>query len=116
MSSLTQEQIDEYKEAFWIHAYEMNLDGYIPPGVLGQLLKSLGFDRTEAELQTMINSLDIKETNGQINLPMFLDLMTSLINGPPAETEEEIIEAFRVFDKEKNGMISAEQIRHMMKI
>lgn len=115
MSSLTQEQTDEYKEAFWIHAYEMNLDGHIPPGVLGQLLKSLGFDRTEAELQTMINSLDMKETNGQINLPMFLDLMASLMNGTPAESEEEIIEAFRVFDKEKNGMLSAEQIRHMMK-
>ena len=37
-----------------------------------------------------------------------------LKNSPDTETEEEVINAFRVFDKEGNGLINTEELKHIM--
>jgi len=42
----------------------------------------------------------------------FLDLMSRHMR--QADTEEEIREAFKVFDKDGNGYISAAELRHVM--
>ena len=44
-----------------------------------------------------------------------LSLLTSLFGEPTAaDSEEEIVEAFKVFDKDGNGFISAAELRHVM--
>ena len=50
--------------------------------------------------------------SGTIDFPEFLALMTIKINSD--DTEDEINEAFRVFDKEGNGFISSAELRHIM--
>ena len=47
-----------------------------------------------------------------MDFPEFLALMARKINAD--DTEEEMKEAFRVFDKEGNGFISAAEMRHIM--
>ena len=47
-----------------------------------------------------------------MDFPEFLALMARKINGD--DTEDEMKEAFRVFDKEGNGFISAAEMRHIM--
>ena len=55
----------------------------------------------------MINEVD-PDWNGTINFPEFLSLMTTKMKD--TDTEEELVEVFKVFDRDGNGFISAAEI------
>merc|ERR1712167_440585 len=86
-------------------------DGTITTKELGTVMRSLGQNPTEAELQDMINEVDA-DGNGTIDFPDFLSLMARKMKD--VDTEEELVEAFKVFDKDGNGFISAAELRHVM--
>ena len=94
---LTEEQIVEFKEAFTL--FDKDGDGTITIKELGTVMNP-----TEAELQDMINEVDA-DGNGTIDFPEFLTMMVRKMID--TDTEEEIREAFRVFNKDGNGFISA---------
>ncbi|CAE7398720.1 unnamed protein product [Symbiodinium natans] len=106
---LTEEQIAEFKEAFSL--FDKDGDGTITTKELGTVMRSLGQNPTEAELQDMINEVDA-DGNGTIDFPEFLSLMARKMKD--TDTEEELIEAFKVFDRDGNGFISAAELRHVM--
>ncbi|CAN0890581.1 unnamed protein product [Linum grandiflorum] len=125
---LTDDQISEFKEAFSL--FDKDGDGsislplhfsssflvYMQSGCittkeLGTVMRSLGQNPTEAELQDMINEVDA-DGNGTIDFPEFLNLMARKMKD--TDSEEELKEAFRVFDKDQNGFISAAELRHVM--
>lgn len=86
-------------------------DGTITTKELGTVMRSLGQNPTEAELQDMINEVDA-DGNGTIDFPEFLTMMARKMKD--TDSEEEIKEAFKVFDKDGNGFISAAELRHVM--
>lgn len=86
-------------------------DGTITNKELGTVMRSLGQNPTEAELQDMINEVDA-DGNGTIDFPEFLSMMARKMRD--TDSEEEIKEAFKVFDKDGNGFISAAELRHVM--
>merc|ERR1711887_153664 len=106
---LTEEQIAEFKEAFSL--FDKDGDGTITTKELGTVMRSLGQNPTEAELQDMINEVDA-DGNGTIDFPEFLSLMARKMKD--TDTEEELVEAFKVFDRDGNGLISAAELRHVM--
>ena len=59
----------------------------------------------------MINEVDV-DGNGTIDFPEFLSLMARKMKD--TDTEEELIDAFKVFDRDGNGLISAAELRHVM--
>uniref|UniRef100_A0A0M3IGY0 Calmodulin n=1 Tax=Ascaris lumbricoides TaxID=6252 RepID=A0A0M3IGY0_ASCLU len=99
----------EFKEAFSL--FDKDGDGTITTKELGTVMRSLGQNPTEAELQDMINEVDA-DGNGTIDFPEFLTMMARKMKD--TDSEEEIREAFRVFDKDGNGFISAAELRHVM--
>ncbi|KAF9028904.1 hypothetical protein BDZ89DRAFT_744122 [Hymenopellis radicata] len=103
------EQISEFKEAFSL--FDKDGDGTITTKELGTVMRSLGQNPTEAELQDMINEVDA-DGNGTIDFPEFLTMMARKMRD--TDSEEEIKEAFKVFDKDGNGFISAAELRHVM--
>uniref|UniRef100_A0A8C9WN10 EF-hand domain-containing protein n=1 Tax=Scleropages formosus TaxID=113540 RepID=A0A8C9WN10_SCLFO len=85
---LTEEQIAEFKEAFSL--FDKDGDGTITTKELGTVMRSLGQNPTEAELQDMINEVDaddeevdemIREADidgdGQVNYEEFVQMMTA---------------------------------------
>ncbi len=109
VEQLTEEQIAEFKEAFSL--FDKDGDGTITTKELGTVMRSLGQNPTEAELQDMINEVDA-DGNGTIDFTEFLGLMAKKMKD--TDTEEELIEAFKVFDRDGNGFISATELRHVM--
>ncbi|EOD33609.1 calmodulin [Emiliania huxleyi CCMP1516] len=106
---LTEEQIAEFIEAFSL--FDKDGDGTITTKELGTVMRSLGQNPTKAELQDMINEVDT-EGNGTIDFPDFCTLMARKMKD--TDSEEELKEAFRVFDKDGSGFISAAELRHIM--
>lgn len=79
---------------------------------LGVVMRSLGQNPTEAELQEMIKEVDANG-NGNIDFQEFLSLMEKKMKDPK-DIEQELRDAFKVFDKDGNGFISAQELRHIM--
>jgi calmodulin len=74
-------------------------------------MRSHGQNPTEAELQDMINEVDA-DGNGTIEFPEFLTLMARKIRNE--DTDEELIEVFKLFDRDANGFISALELRQAL--
>ncbi|GFE53837.1 calmodulin [Babesia ovis] len=106
---LSEEQIAEFKEAFSL--FDRDGDGSITTKELGTVMRSLGQNPTEAEIADMINDIDTSGT-GAIDFPEFLILMARKMK--EGDTEEELVQAFKVFDRDGNGFISAQELRHVM--
>ena len=104
-----EEQVAEIKEVFSF--FDRDRDGKITTKELGTAMRSLGQNPTEAELVDMINEIDT-DGNGTCEFPEFLAMMQKKMKD--TDSEEEILEAFKVFDKDGDGFISAAELRHIM--
>ncbi|XWS64696.1 hypothetical protein CRYUN_Cryun05aG0025500 [Craigia yunnanensis] len=106
---MSEEQIAEFQEAFCL--FDKDGDGCITMEELAVAIKSLDQNPTEEVLQNMINEVDI-DGNGTIEFGEFLNLMARKMK--EAEAEDELKEAFRVFDKDQDGYISPNELRQVM--
>ena len=95
---LTEEQTEEFKEAFAL--FDKDGDGTISTKELGTVMNSLGQKPTIAELEAMIKEVDI-DGNGEIDFGEFLTMMAKKLK--ETDLEEDIREAFRVFDIKNSG-------------
>ena len=59
----------------------------------------------------MISEVD-EDSNGSIDMKEFVALMARRMQ--QVDTQEEIAEAFRIFDKDGNGFISAQELANVM--
>ncbi|KAI3899609.1 hypothetical protein MKW98_008397, partial [Papaver atlanticum] len=103
---LTEEQASDLKEAF--SRYDENADGCIATKDLGALIKSLGENPSEAEVQSMMVAVD-PDQSGTIGLLNFLNLMAEMMFA--RENVEEANELFRAFDRDQRGLISITDLR-----
>ncbi|XP_051157313.1 calmodulin-beta-like isoform X3 [Leptopilina boulardi] len=106
---LSEDQVAEFKEAFML--FDKDEDGTITMAELGVVMRSLGQRPSETELRDMVNEVD-QDGNGTIEFNEFLQMMSKKMKG--ADGEDELREAFRVFDKNNDGSISSMELRHVM--
>jgi calmodulin len=99
--SLPEDKVTECKEVFDL--FDKDKDGSITTKELGDVMRALGANPTQAELQEMINGVD-QDGSGKIEFKEFLELFAKKMKDP--DTEEDLIEAFKIFDKDGNGVIS----------
>ncbi|KAI5754330.1 calmodulin-A-like [Diaphorina citri] len=108
-SFLTEDQVNDFREAFSL--FDKDGSGTITAKHLGIVMRSLGRNPSEAELEEMIREVD-PEGKGIIDFPHFLELMMKKVKD--VESGEELLEAFRVFDKDGDGIINVAELRHVM--
>ncbi|XP_064622657.1 caltractin ICL1b-like [Lineus longissimus] len=108
--SLIQSPSDpEFKEAFSL--FDKDGNGSITTKELSTVMRSLGQNPTEAELEDILDEVDA-DKSGTIDFDEFKEMMAKKVVG--TDPEEEIRDAFRVFDKDNNGFITAVELRHVM--
>ncbi|EEA21351.1 hypothetical protein TMatcc_009247 [Talaromyces marneffei ATCC 18224] len=108
--SLTEEQIARFREAFAV--FDKDGNGEITADELREVMRSLGQNPTESELQDIVNELDVDRT-GTIDFDEFLTMMVH--KGKATDEEAELRAAFEVFDQDGSGTISADEMRRVMK-
>jgi len=112
-NDLSQEQIAHFKETFSL--YDKEEVGMISTKNLGIVMRTLGLNPTEAELRAFEGEVEHDaDGNGLVDFKLFLVMMARKIKESSANVQEDIVDAFRVFDKDANGFISAAELRHVM--
>ncbi|XKL65671.1 hypothetical protein PGB90_009091 [Kerria lacca] len=106
---LTEDQVAEIKEAFLL--FDKNKDGRITMAELGVVMRSLGQKPTESELRGMVNEVD-QDGNGTIEFKEFLEMMSKKLKS--TDKDHELHEAFRIFDRNGDGFITADELKHVM--
>ena len=93
-------------------AYDKEGKGEIPSSMLGTVMKNLGHNLKPDQLQEAIEAVDA-DGSGWIDFDEFLALMAKKTK--EAEDEQELREAFRVFDKNNKGVIETSDLKVIFK-
>ncbi|VFQ78114.1 unnamed protein product [Cuscuta campestris] len=92
--------------------FDANGDGNISSSELGSIMSSLGHAAAEEEVDAMIREVDA-DGDGFIDLREFIELNTKDVGAD--EVMENLRDAFSVFDADKNGSISAEELQNVLR-
>ena len=103
MESLSDEQIEEFREAFSV--FDPENKGYIQAKELGQVLRSLGICITNEEKNQYIEKF-VQGKEANISFHDFLKIISQKISDIKAD--EELMEAFSLFDPDKKNEIDIE--------
>ena len=107
---LSEETKANYMDAF--NMFDTNHDGTITSQKIGELMRKLGKNPTEAQLAQIIENV-AKPDSKQIGFDDFVELMEQ--NNKENDPEIEIINTFQIFDKDNNGLISNEEFFHIIR-
>lgn len=110
LSQIQEDKVQEYREAF--NMYDKDHDGVISTHKLGVMLRSLGHNPTELEIQEMIDEVDHDRT-GTVEFEDFLEVVMSK-DLDEEDHELALKEAFKMFDRDGNGYIDADELRLCM--
>ena len=91
--------------------FDRDGDGTVTIHELGSVMNSLGRYPTDAELQDIINEFDL-DGNGVIDFKEFIPMMESYVMKDI--TEDELLECFKVFDRDHNGYITLPELENAM--
>lgn len=88
--------------------YDKGGNGEIPTSMLGTVMKNLGHNLKPEQLAECIEAVD-GDGSGTVDFEEFVALMTKKTK--EAEDEQELREAFRVFDKNNIGVIDVSDLK-----
>merc|ERR1719324_1088037 len=106
---LSEDEVEEIKEAFDL--FDNDGSGAISVNELTSAMQSLGFDVKHAVVYNMVADLD--DGSGEIEFGEFLDVMTAKLSDK--NTKEEIDRVFKLFDKDRNGTLEADDLSRVCK-
>ena len=105
LNSVDPQVLADYKEVF--STFDRDGDGTIDATELGVVMASFGVNPSQAELAKMIEDVDL-DKSGAIDFQEFVTMMQSRSNTSNPEDEAESV--FYVLDKDKDGMITFDEL------
>ncbi|XP_044498106.1 calmodulin-like protein 3 [Mangifera indica] len=93
--------------------FDRNGDGRISKEELSDSLQNLGIVIPEAELAQMIERIDV-DGDGCVDIEEFGTLYKTLMEERKEEEEEDMREAFNVFDQNGDGFITCDELKAVL--
>lgn len=110
MKSSQEEELEEYEEVY--RMFDSANEGKITRSQIMDILNKLKLDPSEPELCEMLK--EISGSTEEISHDDFMRLLKK--KKDESDQEQEIINAFRIFDKDGTGLISQEDLKMIMKV
>ena len=107
--NISENKIKEYKSVFDLN--DNNKDGNVTLDELANILKAINISSSDEEIKEIIMELEL-EGNDEINFENFVSIVNR--RDKDADNEEEVIKAFKFFDKEGNGLININELKNIM--
>uniref|UniRef100_A0A7C9DFS2 2-alkenal reductase (NAD(P)(+)) n=1 Tax=Opuntia streptacantha TaxID=393608 RepID=A0A7C9DFS2_OPUST len=101
---------DEMKKIF--QKFDANGDGKISEAELRSLMQALGSETSAEEVKRMMAEMD-SDGDGFVDLAEFAEFHAR--SGGNAGSTNELMEAFNLYDKDGNGLISASELHAVLK-
>ncbi|CAH1182025.1 unnamed protein product [Phyllotreta striolata] len=112
-AELTKDQIALLKNAF--DTFDVEKKGSIGTVMVGTILSMLGIQTTESMLKEIIDEVDA-DGSGELEFEEFITLASRFMVEEDAEAmQQELKEAFRLYDKEGNGYITTSTLKEILK-
>jgi len=108
---LEEEQVAEYKEVFML--FDKDQDGVLSFTELGTAMRALGQRPSEKALLKMVRSVSEDKLYDTIEFNEFLQMMSKQAEGDI--NMDALMEAFKTFDKDKDGFLTTDEMRKIMK-
>jgi len=110
---LTKEQVAMLRKAF--DMFDRDKKGFIHTNMVSTILRTLGQTFEEGDLQALIAEID-QDGSGELEFEEFLALTARFLVEEDAEAmQEELREAFRMYDKDGHGFIPTSSLREILR-
>ena len=107
--NITSNKEKEFKNIF--DKYDSNKDGNVNSDELANILKAININVSDEEIKEIIEEIEL-EGNNEINFENFVSIVNR--REKDVDTEEEVLKAFKFFDKEGNGLININDLKYIM--
>jgi Ca2+-binding EF-hand superfamily protein len=95
--------------------FDQGKTGFIDSSKFSTILNTLGHSFDDEELQALLEQND-PEGTGKLNFDAFTEIASHFLEEEDAEAmQEELKEAFRLYDREGNGYITTGTLREILK-
>jgi len=114
LDELSPAQLEQFKKYFTM--FDKEKKGFIHTSQVGQILRTMGQAFEERDLKQLIKEFDSDGSN-QIEFEEFAALVARFImdDEDSGALEEELREAFRLYDKQGNGYINVSDLRDILR-
>lgn len=114
---ISKSKMREYRDAFSL--FDKDGNGYLTKEELGHVMHQLGQWARMEELQEMLAEIDT-DGDGNVSFEEFVEILLNITEGDTvsltaAQEEQELRDAFRVFDKHNRGYITASDLTFVLK-
>lgn len=93
--------------------FDRDGDDKISVGELGLFLRALRRAPTDSEVAQHVAALDPK-SSGLVSIADLLPFLSRTPAINPAQAEQDLVGAFRVFDSQRTGFIGAGELKHIV--
>lgn len=112
MTELSSSDIEDVKEVFDLFDFWDGRDGLVDAAKIGDFLRCCGMNPTNSEVQKGGGTAKLGEK--QYKFEEILPIYESISKESETGTFADFMEAFKTFDREGQGFISAAEMRHVL--
>ena len=108
---IPEDKIAEYKEAF--DMFDKDGSGTISANDITKIMKNFGYPISRKEVEGMVAEMDTSGS-GELDFEEFVTLMEKQTQYIDESDEDQVLKAFKSFDKDHDGKITNHEFRYLL--